>query len=347
MILAFKNQIKDLGVSRIVILLFVITLFALAVTNDLQVAQLITDSLARIGRNGILVLALLPAVKGGTGLNFGLPLGILCGLVGMIVGMELDIAGFSGFLFALSIAITLAIVIGFFYGRLLNRVKGQEMTVGTYLGFACVSLMCIFWTIAPFTNHKLIWAIGGSGLRVTTSLETYYQKILDDFLSFSIGKVVVPTGALLIFALFCILMYFFFETRLGRQIAAAGQNPEFAKSNGINFNKTRTISIMLSTVLAAIGIVVYNQSYGFVQLYTAPLLMAFPIVACLLIGGASVGRATIFHVVFGTIVFQTLLTIALPVTSHFIQGDISEVARIIISNGIILYALAGIKTKVR
>ena len=96
---------------------------------------------------------------------------------------------------------------------------------------------------------------------------------------------------------------------------------------------------MFSTVLAAVGIVVFAQSYGFVQLYTAPLLMAFPAVACLLIGGASVSRATLTHVIIGTFLFQSILTVALPVTSQVIQGDISETARLIIQNGMILYAL--------
>jgi simple sugar transport system permease protein len=101
----------------------------------------------------------------------------------------------------------------------------------------------------------------------------------------------------------------------------------------------RILSSMLTTSLAAVGIVIFSSSYGFVQLYTAPLMMAFPAIACILIGGASVGRATIGHVVFGTVLFQTILTIALPVTSSVVQGDVSEVARLIIQNGMILYAL--------
>ena len=68
-------------------------------------------------------------------------------------------------------------------------------------------------------------------------------------------------------------------------------------------------------------------------------MMAFPAVAAILIGGASLARATVGHVILGTFLFQTLLTIALPVTSHIIGGDISEVARLIVSNGMILYAL--------
>ena len=67
--------------------------------------------------------------------------------------------------------------------------------------------------------------------------------------------------------------------------------------------------------------------------------MAFPAVACLLIGGASVGRATLTHVVVGTFLFQSILTAALPVTSQFVAGDVSETARLIIQNGMILYAL--------
>ena len=92
-------------------------------------------------------------------------------------------------------------------------------------------------------------------------------------------------------------------------------------------------------MLAAVGIVIYSQSYGFVQLYTAPLLMAFPAIACILIGGASVSRATVAHVVIGTVLLQSILTSALPVTSQVIEGDISETARLIIQNGMILYAL--------
>ena len=89
---------------------------------------------------------------------------------------------------------------------------------------------------------------------------------------------------------------------------------------------------MLSTVLAAVGIVIYSQSYGFVQLYTALLLMAFPAIAHPH-RGATVSRATVTHVIIGTVLFQAILTTALPVTSQVIEGDISETARLIIQNG--------------
>jgi len=126
---------------------------------------------------------------------------------------------------------------------------------------------------------------------------------------------------------------------MGITIAAARSSTKFARAAGISDERTRVQATVLSTVLAAIGIVIFSQSYGFVQLYTAPLLMAFPAIACILIGGATVTRATIGNVLVGTFLFQSILTVALPVTSQVIQGDISETARLIIQNGMILYAL--------
>lgn len=123
----------------------------------------------------------------------------------------------------------------------------------------------------------------------------------------------------------------------------AGSNPRFAEASGINVDSMRIIGTILSTVLGAMGILVYAQSYGFLQLYTAPLYMAFPAVAAILIGGASVQKASITHVIIGTFLFQALLVVALPVSNAVLpEGNLSEVVRIIISNGIIVYALTRI-----
>ena len=59
-----------------------------------------------------------------------------------------------------------------------------------------------------------------------------------------------------------------------------------------------------------------------------------------LIGGATTSRAKISHVVIGTFLFQGVLTLGMPVANALVpQSTISETLRILISNGIILYAL--------
>ena len=105
---------------------------------------------------------------------------------------------------------------------------------------------------------------------------------------------------------------------------------------------------MLSTVLAALGIILYGQSFGFSQLYDFPLLLAFQAVASILVGGATAQRAKIFHVLIGTLIFQGLLTNALPVlTTMFQVGDLTEIMRLILQNGIILFALTRVKGVLR
>jgi simple sugar transport system permease protein len=334
--------LREFGIPRLLIALFLVVLFAVAVATHMDLRGLISDSIVRVGRNGILVLALLPAIQGGIGLNFGLPLGIICGLVGAVISLNAGVHGIAGVGMAAGIGVALAIPVGAGYGWLLNRTRGQEMMVGTYLGFAIVSMMSVFWLLAPFKNPTLVWAIGGRGLRTTLSLGGVYDKVLDRWLTFTVSGVRVPGGTLVVFGALCFLVWLFFRTRMGITIAAARSSTRFARAAGISDERTRVQATVLSTVLAAIGIVVFSQSYGFVQLYTAPLLMAFPAIACILIGGASVTRATIGHVLVGTFLFQSILTVALPVTSQVIQGDISETARLIIQNGMILYALTRI-----
>lgn len=331
--------VKRIGAPRLIIGSFLVVLFIIAGFLAIPINGLISDMLVRFGMNGILVLAMVPAIKSGTGLNFALPIGVVCGLVGALVSIEYRLSGFLGLFIALGVAIPIAIFAGYFYGRMLNKVKGEEMTVGTYMGYSVVSFMCIFWLLAPFKSPELIWPYGGNGVRVTVSLESSIDKVLNGFLSFSIFGVTIPTGLLLFFGMFCALIYLFFKSKSGIIMEAAGANDKFAIANGIDVNRQRIIGTVLSTVLAAIGIIVYSQAFGFLQLYTAPLYSAFPAVAAILIGGATIRKASISNVIIGTLLFQSLLVVSLPVINLIIGGSMSEVIRIIVSNGIILYAL--------
>src|SRR5213593_4703534 len=107
-----RELVSGVGVPRLLIALFLASLFGVAVATRMDLAGLLTDSLARIGRNGLLVLALLPAVRGGLGLNFGLPLGILCGLLGCVVSLDAGATGWTGLSAAGLIGVALAIPVG-------------------------------------------------------------------------------------------------------------------------------------------------------------------------------------------------------------------------------------------
>ncbi|NNF07213.1 MAG: ABC transporter permease [Candidatus Eisenbacteria bacterium] len=340
------DLIKGLGITRGIILLFLVGLWILAtLATSLPLTGLFADCLIRTGMNGVLVLALVPAVRAGVGLNFGIPLGIVCGLFGMVTLMDMNIRGYSSLFGAMVLGGGIGALAGFLYARLLERVKGQEMMVGIYVGFAAVAGASIYWLVAPVKNPELVWPLGGAGLRNTLVLADYYSQYLDKLGAIPFGTGYIPTGLLAFWLGMCGLLALFLKTKMGTALTAAGANERFAEASGINVTRMRTIGVILSTVLGAIGIVIYSQSYGFVQLYKGPLLMAFPTVAALLIGGATVRNATITHVIIGTFLFQSVLTTSLPVVNEIVAkggsefGNIPEIARLIISNGIILYAL--------
>ncbi|MBU5310786.1 ABC transporter permease [Tissierella carlieri] len=335
----FKKIYRKIGFPRLIISAFLIVLLIAAAILDIPLSGIWQDIFTRFGMNVILVLAMVPSIQSGIGINFNLPLGVIFGLIGALVSIELGLTGFASFAASLAIAIPLATIAGYLYGLMLNKVKGQEMTVGNYFGYSIVSFMCIFWLVAPFKNESLIWAMGGSGLRVTLSLESSMGGVLDRFLSFSLGKIKFPTGLILIFIILAAVVWIFSKSKKGTAMRVAGSSEAFATSNGVNVDKQRILGIMLSTVLAAIGIIVYSQSFGFLQLYNAPLYVALPAAASILIGGATLQKAKIIHVIIGTFLFQGLLVVALPVINILSEGSMAEIIRIIISNGIIIYAL--------
>ncbi|MBP3428678.1 MAG: ABC transporter permease [Clostridia bacterium] len=307
---------------------------------DLSLPTLLSNAVVRMGMNSIMVLAMVPGIQCGISLNLGLPIGLVCGLIGGLVTIEMELPGVWGFLFAIAFGSALAAAAGWLYAQLLNRLKGEEMGVTTYVGFSIVSLMCIAWLVLPFKSLKLRWPLG-TGLRNTIGLDSSnFSHILDDFLSFKIGSFDVPTGLLLFMALCCFAVWLFSRSKTGVAMQAVGNNPRFAEATGINVDKMRIIGTVLSTVLGAIGILVYSQSYGFMQLYTAPRQMGFIAASAILIGGASTTRCKISHVIIGTFLFQGVLTLGMPVANVLVPGStISETLRILISNGIILYAL--------
>lgn len=339
MVFFAKPLLKALGVPRMIITCFFMLLCVLAVIYDLSLTTLLSNAVVRMAMNSVLVLAMLPGIQCGIGLNLGLPLGIVGGLVGGLLCIEFGFSGLQGFLFAIVVGCLIAALVGMAYGVLLNRLKGSEMSVTTYVGYSIISLMCIAWLLLPFQSDKLRWPLG-RGLRATLTLDGAYRHILNDFLAFDIGSFTVPTGLILFMVLCCFLMWLFSRSKTGVAMQAVGNNPRFAEATGISVNKMRIIGTTLSTMLGAVGIIVYSQSYGFMQLYTAPRQMGFIAASAILIGGASVSRAKISHVIIGAFLFQGVLTLGMPVANALVpQSTISETMRILISNGIILYAL--------
>ena len=333
---------KGIPTFAVSALLLVVLIAAYVMGQSLPV--LFTDILRRVGMNGILVLAMVPSIKSGVGPNFALPIGIVGGLFALMCCMQLDLMGWSLIGCSILLAIIICGLMGWAYGKLMNAVKGAEMTIATYTGFSIVAFFNILWLSLPFSNRKMGWMLG-DGLRETIQMDGFAaDKIVSNFLSFNIGEVTIPTGMILLLLLTCFVVSVFFKTKTGLAIYAGGVNPKFAEAAGLNIDRSRVIANIISTVLAGIGIIIYSQGYGYAQIYNGPLNMAFPAVAAVLIGGATATKASCVNVVVGVCIFQGLMTAAMPVANALFTGtDLSDIMRQVIQNGVILYALTQVK----
>ena len=85
----FKAALKSFGLPRLIIAGFLLLLLIMAPFVGADLPTQISTIINRFSWNGILVLAMVPMVHSGCGLNFGLPLGIISGLLGATLSIEL------------------------------------------------------------------------------------------------------------------------------------------------------------------------------------------------------------------------------------------------------------------
>ena len=123
---------------------------------------------------------------------------------------------------------------------------------------------------------------------------------------------------------------------------------EVARAAGIKVDRTRLLSIMMSTVFAGIGMVIYLQNMGNLPTYTGHAQIGMFCIAALLIGGASVEKASIGNAFLGVILFHLMFIVA-PNAGGFITGDsmVGEYFRVFMSYGIITIALIMYEAKKR
>lgn len=139
----------------------------------------------------------------------------------------------------------------------------------------------------------------------------------------------------------CLFNTLLMKTRLGQNMRTVGQNRTVANAAGINVDRTRIIAMIFSTVLASWGQLIFLQNVGTFSTYGAHTQVGQFNIAALLVGGASVQKATNKQAILGIILFHTLFIVA-PLAGKELFGDavIGEYFRVFVSYGVIAMALA-------
>ena len=393
-----KTDIGTVIRNNAVTIMFVLLCIVCLYFSGLTVPYVMYELFGRLSRNAFIVLALILPIVAGMGINFAVTIGAMAAQIAALWVIEWGISGLGGFLLAMAMTVPLAAFFGFLIGKLLNKMKGQEMIGGLILGYFANGLyqllfLFIFGNLIPLNAPGLVIK-GSTGVANTIDLSTErgFKYALDGLWRVEFGtglfilcgvmvlltlvnfllkkqnlkktlKVVggcvvacaaymipavanlfsmvqIPVVTFLLVGLLCIFNNELMRTRLGQQFRAVGQNRTVANVSGINVDKVRLIAITISTVLAGWGQLIFVQNMGSFQTYGAHEQVGLYAGAAILVGGASIKKATNTQAMVGCILFHLLFIVA-PSAGKNLFGDaaIGEYFRVFISYGVIALAL--------
>ncbi len=155
-----------------------------------------------------------------------------------------------------------------------------------------------------------------------------------------LGLLKIPVVTFLAVAGLCLFNILIVKTKLGQDFRTVGQDKHIASISGINVNRVRIIAITISTVLAGWGQLIFLQNIGIMNTYGSHIQIALFSIAAILIGGASVRKATVGQALLGVVLFHTLFIVS-PMAAQNVFGDaqIGEFFRTFVSYGVIGVAL--------
>ena len=393
-----KWDFREILQKNAVTVMFVVLCLIGLVCSGQTVSYVMYEIFGRLSRNSFIVLALIIPIIAGMGINFAITIGAMAAQIAALWVIEWGISGLAGFLTAMVITMPIAAFFGFLIGKLMNKMKGQEMIGGLILGYFANGLyqllfLFIFGNLIPLKTPGLVIK-GSTGVANTIDLSTErgFKYALDGlwrvpfgtaalilcgliaiwslvklatkkedkkkaltrtgicvavaviaqlpFVTAAFSMVSVPMVTFLIVALLCVFNNAIMKTRIGQQFRAVGQNRTVANAAGINVDRVRVIAIIISTVLAGWGQLIFVQNMGSFQTYGAHEQVGLYAGAAILVGGASIKKATNGQALLGCILFHLLFIVA-PSAGKNLFGDaaIGEYFRVFISYGVIALAL--------
>ena len=141
-----KAAVNSFGLPRLIIACFLLLLFIAAPFVGADFATQITNTVNRFSWNAILVLAMVPMIHSGCGLNFGLPLGIISGLLGATLSIELGFTGPMSFVMAIVIATPFALLLGGDWLEQSASGLARYLLIGYVIGALIVIALTLLYT---------------------------------------------------------------------------------------------------------------------------------------------------------------------------------------------------------
>lgn len=180
-------------------------------------------------------------------------------------------------------------------------------------------------TIVNIALCAVVIAVGAVSIATRNSLTT-------------VAKVPVVTVLFIVAA--CVFTELILKTKLGQDFKSVGQSQSISEVSGINVDRTRIIAVIISTVLASWGQIIFLQNVGTLNVYDAHTQVGMFAVASILVGGASTAKATVRQAFVGTILFNAMFIMSPEIgQAVFGQALLGEYFRTFMVYGVIGFAL--------
>jgi len=219
-----------------------------------------------------------------------------------------------------------------------NILKLPLFNVLLVVSFIAIAIVCINFYIKrkdgkEYSGFKLAYQVFLGGFLFVISLFIIVTNS-------PLMKVKLPVATSLVILALCVFNLLIVRTKLGQDFRTVGQDMQIAKVSGINVDRVRMIAVTISIVLAAWGQIIFLQNMGTLATYGSHVQIATFSIAAILIGGASVTRATIGQAILGVILFHTLFIVS-PKAGNNIFGaaQVGEFFRAFVAYGVIGLAL--------
>ena len=180
-----------------------------------------------------------------------------------------------------------------------------------------------------------IWAI----LKVVLCIVILFSSQTNQ-VALVLSYIKVPLSTMIIIAALCLFNLLLFKTKLGQDFRTVGQSSIVANASGINVDKIRIKAIIISTVLAGWGQLIFLQNIGTLSTYGSHEQVGMFAIASILIGGATVSKATNKQAILGVVLFHTLFIVSHTAGKNlFNNAQIGEYFRVFVSYGVICVSL--------
>lgn len=335
-----KDFFKEYGITIALVVLSI----ALTPFSGLEPTYIVQELLTRLGRNALLVLALLPMLWAGMGFNFALGAGAMAAQIGLILAVAFNLVELPGLAFAVLAGLPIAVFVGWISGLILNRMKGMEMVISYALvpflfdGLYRLIMLDLMGSLIPLPSPGILLS-RGYGIQNTVKLDGFRQA-LDNLFAFKVGPFSLPTGTYLIVASMALVLLWIRKHRLGRDLVTVGENPQEAEAAGLSVNRTRMKAVILSMLLACVGQVVFQQNMGAMGTYNAHQQTSHFAVAALMAGGVLFRKVRIRHALIGIAALHLFLMVSPGAGQKVLkQAHAGEYFRQFIGYAIILVGL--------